>query len=91
MEVKLTSRSLYYNPDADTLDIWTGDPSSETHGEPLTENVISKLDAKGNILGFEIIQLSKLDAEDMKKMPEEVRDLLRQSANRLSTVVKPKL
>jgi uncharacterized protein YuzE len=89
MEVKLTStRSLYYNPDTDTLDIWIGDPSRESSGEPLTENLVSKLDSNGTILGFEIIQLSKLNEEDLKKMPRGVKDLLKQSADRLSLVIK---
>ena len=88
MEAKLATRSLYYNPDVDTLDIWIGDPSSETHGDPMTENLISKLDAKDNVIGYEIIQLSNLDAEDMEAMPKEVRALLRESANRLSLAIK---
>ena len=38
METEIV-RSLYYNPDTDTLDIWLGDPSSETDAEPITENL----------------------------------------------------
>ena len=89
MENPLTSRSLYYNPDADTLDIWTGDPSTETRGEPLTENLISKLDENENIIGFEIVQLSRLSQEDLKKMPKKVRDLLKKSVDKLSVVKNP--
>lgn len=82
-------RSLYYNPDTDTLDIWLGDPSSETHSEPVTENLVSKRNDRGETIGFEIISLSKLNAEDMNKMPEEARGLLKESATRLSIITRP--
>ena len=88
MEEEL-ARSLYYNPDTDTLDIWLGDPSSEVHAEPVTDNLVGKYNAQGNVIGYEVIQLSKLNNEDMKKMPEEVRVLLKQSATRLSIVAHP--
>lgn len=82
-------RSLYYNPDTDTLDIWLGDPSTESYAEPVTENLISKRNNRGETIGFEIITLSKLNAEDMKKMPEEARSLLKESATRLSIITRP--
>jgi uncharacterized protein YuzE len=82
-------RSLYYNPDTDTLDIWLGDPSSETSSEPVTDNLVSKRNRRGETIGFEIIILSKLNNEDMRKMPEEARALLKESANRLSIVSRP--
>jgi uncharacterized protein YuzE len=84
-----TVRSLYYNPDTDTLDIWLGDPSGETHSEPVTENLVSKRNRRGAIIGFEIITLGKLSSEDMRKMPEEARFLLKESASRLSVVSRP--
>jgi uncharacterized protein YuzE len=82
-------RSLYYNPDTDTLDIWLGDPSSETEAEPITENLVGKRNHHGETIGFEIITLGKLNSEDMRKMPEEARALLEESANRLSIVGRP--
>lgn len=88
MEKEL-ARSLYYNPDTDTLDVWLGDPSREVHAEPVTDNLVSKYNAQGNVIGFEVIQLSRLNNEDMKRMPEEVRVLLMQSATRLSIVAHP--
>lgn len=84
-----TVRSLYYNPGTDTLDIWLGDPSSETLAEPITENIVGKRIRRGEIIGFEIITLGKLNSEDMRKMPQEARALLKQSANRLSIVSRP--
>ncbi len=83
------ARSLYYNPTTDTLDIWLGDSSDETHSEPITENLVSKRNSRGEIIGFEIISLGKLNNEDMKKMPEEARAILKESANRLSIVSHP--
>lgn len=82
-------RSLYYNPDTDTLDIWLDNPLGETHAEPITENLIGKRNNRDETVGFEIITLSKLNAEDMRKMPEEVRALLKESANRLSIISRP--
>ena len=90
MQARLATRSLYYNADKDTLDIWIGDPSRESGGEPITENLLTKLDADGNIIGFEVIELSKMNNEDMKKMPHEVRALIKESAERLSKVAKSK-
>jgi uncharacterized protein YuzE len=86
MEAKLTTRSLYYNADTDTLDIWLEDPSAEASGEPLTENLVSKLNSHGGVIGYEIIQLSRVNNEDMKKLPREVRSLLKESAKRFSVL-----
>jgi len=82
-------RSLYYNPDTDTLDIWLGDPSTESYAEPVTANLVSKRNRRGETIGFEIITLSKLNSEDMKKMPEEARALLKESATKLAIVSRP--
>ena len=84
-----TVNSLYYNPGTDTLDIWLGDPSSETESEPITENLVSKRNRRGEIVGFEVIALGKLNSQDMRKMPKEVRVLLKESVNRLSIVSRP--
>ena len=83
------TRLLYYNPDTDTLDIWFGDPSSEARGEAITENLISKQNEKGDVIGFEILEVSKLNKEDMSKMPEQVRSLLKRSVDKLSIVSNP--
>ena len=85
-----TIRSLYYNPGTDTLDIWLGDPSSETEAEPITENLVSKRNRSGAIIGFEIITLGKLNTEDMRKMPASARALLKESASRFSIISRPR-
>lgn len=72
------ARSLYYNPDTDTLDIWLSDPSTESYSEPVTENLVSKSNRRGETIGFEIITLSKLSNKDMKKIPEEARALIKE-------------
>lgn len=79
-------RSIYYNPDTDTLDIWLGNVSEEAYVEPITENVVRKHNRHGDIVGFEIVSVSKLNSEDMKKMPAEARSLLRESATKLAIV-----
>jgi len=84
------ARSLYYNPDTDTLDIWLGDPSSEVHSESITDNLVGKHNARDDIIGYEVIALSKLNNEDMKKMSAEVRAMLKQSVTRLSIVTHPR-
>ena len=84
------ARSLHYNPDIDTLDIWLGDPSSEAHAESITDNLVGKHNAQDDVIGYEVIALSKLNNEDMKKMPAEVRIMLKQSAARLSIVTHPR-
>jgi hypothetical protein len=83
---KPVMRSLYYSPDTDTVDIWLDSPVSESYSEPLTENLVGKHNAGGETIGFEIISLDKLDAEDMKKMPAKARAVLKESASRLSVV-----
>jgi hypothetical protein len=87
---KQMMRSLYYNPDTDTVDIWLGDPSTESYAEPLTENLVSKRNTRGEAIGFEIITLNKFNAEDLRKMPEKARVMLRESASRLSIVSRAK-
>ena len=81
--------SLCYDPDADTLDIWIGDSSDEAQAEPITENLVSKRNRRGEVIGFEIITLGKLNSEDMRRLPEEARALLKESATRLSIVEHP--
>lgn len=87
METEIV-RSPYYNPDTDILDIWLGETSSETNSEPFTENLVGKRNRRGQIIGFEIITLSKLTDEDMRSMSEEARALLKESANRFSILTR---
>lgn len=61
-----TVKYLCYNPENDTMDLWLGVPSSETHSEPITKNLVSKRNRRGDAIGFEIISLSKLNSEDMR-------------------------
>ncbi len=79
-------RSLYYNPDADTLDVWMDDPTSEASSSPVTENVVAKLDQAGRTIGFEIISLRRLSRKDMRSLPEAAKTILRESSSRLSVV-----
>ncbi len=83
-------RLLYYNPDTDTVDVWLDNPSTESYAEPLTENLVGKRNTRGETIGFEIITLKKFNAEDMRKMPERARAILKESAARLSVASRAK-
>ncbi len=85
-----TVRSLYYNPDNDTLDVWLASPSQEAYSEPLTENLVRKHDSSGETIGFEILSLSRLDKEDMRRLPREAKKLLEDSISRLSIIKRSK-
>ena len=39
--------------------------------EPLSDNVVLKLDRDGNVVGVEILTLRKLDSEDLEKLPRK--------------------
>ena len=67
---------LYYLPELDTLDFWLDDPDSEALSEPLNDNVIVKLNNKNDTIGIEVISLSRLNEEDIKSMPIEIREAL---------------
>ena len=84
--VKEPAGSIYYDLDADTLDIWLGNASGEAYAEPITENVVRKHNRRGDVVGFEIVSVSKLNGKDMKKMPAEARSLLRESVAKLAVV-----
>jgi len=67
---------LYYLPELDTLDLWLDDPEGEALSEPLNENVVAKLNEKNDIIGVEVISLSRLTEEDIGSMPTEIRKVL---------------
>ena len=67
---------LYYLPELDTLDLWLDDPNTEVLSEPLNENIVVKLNKKKDIVGIEVISLSRFNKEDVESMPADVRGLL---------------
>ena len=67
---------LYYLPELDTLDLWLDDPEGEALSEPLNENVVVKLNEKNDIIGVEVISLSRLTEDDIGSMPTGIREVL---------------
>ena len=48
------------------------------------ENVVNKSDRRGEVIRFEITSIGKLNGEDMRRLPEEARNLLKESATGLA-------
>lgn len=65
---------LYYLPEVDTLDPWLDDPEGEVVSEPLSDNVVVKLDKENCVVGVEVISLSRLNEDDVESMPVEIRE-----------------
>jgi uncharacterized protein YuzE len=82
---ELAKIKLYYLPELDTLDLWLEDPSSEASSEPLSENLIIKLNSKGEVVGLEIISLSKLEKQDLENLPPKLKETLLASLKKIST------
>ncbi|MGQ9469447.1 MAG: DUF2283 domain-containing protein [Nitrososphaerales archaeon] len=74
MEEKLIR--LYYTPVTDSLDLWIGNPEHEKYSNPLTDNIVIKYSDKGEVIGLEILELSKLTQEDLGKLSSDVRKVL---------------
>lgn len=74
----------YYVPGIDTLDIWLGEPDEEVGGEEVADGIIAKLDRHGQIIGVEIVSLSKTRKEELVNLPEEIRQALLQSMRELA-------
>ena len=73
---------LYYRPEADTLDLWLGEPR-EDEAEPLTDNVVVKL-RRGRPVGLEVLQVSRLSPEDLDALPPRLREALADALDRLA-------
>ncbi len=50
---------VYYHKEADTMDIWFGDPAKEVVSEEVGEGVVLKKDKKGRVIGIEKLYLMK--------------------------------
>lgn len=51
---------IFYHKEADTMDIWFGNPDDEYVSEEAGEGVIFKKDREGTIIGIEKLYVSKL-------------------------------
>jgi len=74
----------YYVPEMDTLDIWLAEPDRESESEEVGDGVIAKLDKHGKIIGVEIISASKTSREQLANLPENIRNILRDSMGKLA-------
>ena len=78
---------LYYLPELDTLDLWLDDPEGEALSEPLNDNVVVKLNKKNDVIGVEVISLSRLNEDDMESMPREMREALASALKKIAAKV----
>ena len=81
---KVVKVKVYYLPELDTLDLWLDDPEKEEIAEPLGDNIVLKLDRKGEIIGVEIISLRNLIREDTAKLPKQVRSQVKETLKKIA-------
>lgn len=74
----------YYVPELDTLDVWFGDIDSVVESAEVGDGIISKLGKNGQVVGVEIVGLSKTTREDLAGLPSDVRNTLLQAIKKLS-------
>ena len=51
---------VYYNKEADTVDVWFGNPDDEVVSEEAGEGIILKKNKDGLVIGIEKLYVSKL-------------------------------
>lgn len=74
----------YYVPELDTLDVWFGDIGAVSESVEVGDGVISKLGKGGEVVGVEIVGLSKTTKEDLAGLPSDVRKMLLEAIKKLS-------
>ena len=62
---------VYYHKDADTMDIWFGNPEDEFIWEEAGEGILLKKDKDGKTIGIEKLYVSKTVGVN-KPLPVEV-------------------
>ena len=81
---KTVKVKVYHLPELDTLNLWLDDPEKEEIAEPLGDNIVLKLDKKGEIIGVEIISLRNLIREDTAKLPKQVRSQVKEALKKIA-------
>jgi hypothetical protein len=66
---------LYCNKVTDSLDLWIGNPEHEKYSNSLTDNLVMKYSEK-EVIGLEILELSKFTQKDLGKLSSDVRKVL---------------
>lgn len=74
----------YYVPELDTLDVWFGDIREVSESVEVGDGVISKLGKEGEVIGVEIVGLSKTSKKDLMGLPSDVRKMLLEAIKKLS-------
>jgi len=74
----------YYVPELDTLDVWFGDVDTVVESVEVGDGIISKLGKNGEVIGVEIVGLSKTRKEDLAGLASDVRDTLLEAIKKQS-------
>ena len=74
----------YYLPELDTLDVWFGDIGTSVESEEAGDGVILKLGSNREVVGVEMVGLSKTTKEDLAELPSDVRKTLLEAIKKLS-------
>ena len=61
----MASLRVYYDAEGKTLTVWFGDPSQEYVAEETGDEVILIKDREGHVIGFERLNFSILDEEQL--------------------------
>ena len=67
MEEDVRILRIYYFKETDSMDIWLNEPTKEYTCEELDDHILLKRNKGGDVIGIEILSLSKL-----AKVPVEV-------------------
>ena len=65
-----------YVPSLDTLDALFGDIDSVVENQEVGDGIVSKLGKDGEVIGIEIVSLSKTSKEDLIGLPMEAKNEL---------------
>lgn len=57
---------VFYDQEGNTLTVWFGDPADEVEAEETGEEVILMKNAKGDVIGFEKLNFTLAQAENMR-------------------------
>jgi uncharacterized protein YuzE len=75
---------IYSVPELDTLDVWFGDITATVESAEVGDGIISKFGKNGEIIGVEIVGLSKTTKKDLAGLPCDVRKTLLKAITKLS-------
>jgi len=74
---------IYYDSEMDTLDIWLDNPPDKGFSREISDGVILKYNLNGELVGVEILFLSK-----QRELPAEIRDIVKKILKNFSNATK---